>query len=251
MKLKFKMPKPTATQKSLILAVLSGIGVGITGVVSAKCAKKTTDDMSIGQKVKTYLPAIMSGGATIGCIAASTYISHEEIALVTAGMAALGRKFADYKKSVEEVVTDEQREQIDISFYEKEIARLEEELAERDHPTDEDDLVTFVDSYAGYTFKARLDEVADGIEEIKRMYDENEYFYWCDVFFVLNNKDCVPYDSFLGSSDGYDGWGWSKAMFETFEVEDAFDIYLEPMKDKPNTYLIRYGIEPEPGFMEY
>lgn len=252
MPIKFAIAKPTATQKSLLLSIAAGIGVCITGVFASKCAKKTDEDMSLVEKAKTYAPAIVAGGATIGCIAASTYISHDEIAAVTAAGAALATRFANYKKSVEEVVTDEQREQIDISFYEKEIARLEEELAKRDHPTDEDDLLTFIDSFNGYTFKARKEQVDAGIAEARKLYEKNEYLYWCDVLFLVNNEDMIPYHTYFGPDGWYhDGWGWSKAMFQDLEMEDGFDIYLNPVKGRDGVYSIEYGCYPEPGFMEY
>ncbi len=248
-----KLAKPTATQKSLILSIAAGIGVIATGWLSAKCAKKTTDDMTLVQKTKTYLPAVIAGGATIACIGASTHISQEEIALVTAGAAALGQKFADYKKSVEEVVTDEQREQIDLSFYEKEIARLEEELAERDHPTDEDDLVTFVDAYSGYTFRERMDAVEAGVEKANQIWQDDGLLCWCDIFFLIN-EDTTPCESTLGGNTPWHyGVGWSRAMFDQLEMDKdhLFGIEVHENKSRPGTYLIDYPIDPELGFEEY
>ena len=247
-----KLPKPTAKQKSLILSVLAGIGVAVTGIVSAKCAKKTTEDMTVGQKVKTYIPAIVSGGLTIGCIGMSTKISHEEIAAATAACVAIGKRFSDYKKSVEEVVTEEQREQIDTAFYEKEIARLEQELAEREHPTEDEDLVTVVDSFTGYTFKAHKDAVDAGIKKVFKSYEENEYLYWCDIFYIMNDGDTIPHDSELGAASlGSYGYGWSKAMFHDFGCDDGFDILLVKYPNRKNTYILEYANPPEPYFMEY
>lgn len=252
--MRIKLHKPTATQKSILLSVLAGFGVVATGALSAKCAKKTADDMTVGQKLKAYAPALVAGGATIGCIGLSTYISHEQIALATAACISIGQKFADYRKSVEEVVSDEQREQIDVSFYEKEIDRLERELAERDHPTDEDDLCTFIDSFSGYTFKARIEQVESGLEEVNQHWKDDEYLSWCDIFYLINDKDEIPYMSSLGEGNPFDyGWGWSKRMFEEFDIdtENNFGVDLREWKGHPNTYFIDYPLNPEPGFMEY
>lgn len=252
-----KLAKPTAKQKSLILSVLAGIGVVATGVVSAKCAKKTSDDMSLKEKAKKYIPAFVTGGATIGCIAASTYISHEEITAVTAACVALGQRFANYKKSVEEVATQEQIEQIDRAFYEREIERLEQELAEREHPTDEDDLATFVDSFTGYTFKARKDDVEAGLKRAENLYKEQEFLPWCDIFYLANSGDDAPYNSILGGGNKwwYDyGYGWSKEMFRQFYDEDDpkdLSIDLTEMEERENTYILEYSWPPEVGFMEY
>lgn len=251
---RFKIKKPTAMQKSLILSLGSGIGVITTSVLSAKCAKKTSDDLTFWQKVKAYLPALVSGGLTLGCIGGSAYFSHEEVAAVTAACVAIGRRFADYRKSVNGVVTDEQREQIDISFYEKEIDRLEQELAEREHPTDDDDLVTFIDSFSGYSFKARLEDVEERLEKVNAFWEENEYLCLCDIPFVLNDGDDILYYSGLGEGGSWfhNGWGWSKAMLEELGHDpDAFGVHLLEVKSRENTYLIDYPYSPEPCFMEY
>ncbi len=251
--MRVKLHKPTASQKSVIFAVLSGIGVVATGVLSARCAKKTSEDMKPVEKAKAYAPAIVSGGATIGCIALGTYISHEEIVALTAAGGALAQKFVNYRKSVEEVVTDEQREQINTAFYEKEIARLEEELAKRDHPTDEDDLATFVDAYSGYTFKERMEAVEAGIAEANRHWEDDQLLCWCDIFYLING-DTFPSESIIGGNSFYHyGVGWSRAMFDQLEIDPdhLFKVEVHEMKDHPNTYLIDYTIEPELGFEEY
>ena len=252
MKIKLPKIKASAKQKSLVLSVLAGIGVAATGIVSAKCARRVDDLDTVKEKVVKYAPAIAVGGATIGCIAASTYISHEEIAAVTAACVALGQKFSDYKKSVERVVTEEQLGQIDRDFYEREIERLEQELAEREHPTDDDDTSTFVDAFTGYTFKANKDDVLRGISEANKLYKEQEFLPWCDVFYFLNNEDTKPYESVIGSGFYYDyGYGWSEAMRKELEIEDDFEIFLDEMKERDNTYLINYSSVPEPCFLDF
>lgn len=244
--------KPTAKQKSLILSVLAGIGVIATGVVSAKCAKKTSEEDTKLEKAKTYAPAAAVGAATIGCIALSTYISGEEITAVTAAAVAIGQKFSNYKKAVKENTTEEQLAEIDRAFYEKEIDRLEQELAEREHPTDEDDLATFVDRYSAYTFKAPKQEVEDGIVAANELWQQQDFLYWCDIFYLANNKDTLPYECTLGECGEYGGVGWSAEMLRQIDCKPAyFSVELRPFEGRPNTWIIDYPYEPEPCFMEY
>lgn len=246
-----------ATQKSTILAVLAGVGVGLTGFVSAKCSQKAEKKETRKEKAIAYIPAIGVGAATIGCIGMSTKISHDEIAALTVACAAITQKFVNYKKAVEEVATEEQKAQINEIFYLNEIDRLEQELAEREYPREDDDLCTFVDSYCGYTFKAPLEQVEYGLTQALELYKEQGFLPWCDIFILANDGDIAPYGSYLGADYGYDrdyyGIGWSKAMFEEmFEDTDyTFDICLTEVKDKPNAYIINYSIVPEPFYMEY
>lgn len=244
----------TATQKSVVLAIGASIGVIATGVVSAMCSKVAEKKETKKQKLIAYAPAIGVGGATIGCVALSTKISTEEIAGLTVACAAISHKFSEYKKAVKENTTEEQYTSINEAFLRDEIDRLEAELAERDHPRDDDDWCTFRDSYTGYSFRAPLEQVEDGLAKAMDHYEKDEYLFWCDIFYLANNQDRTPYMSALGDKSPWShGVGWSKGMFEQlYEGTDyQFDICLVPSDREPNTYTIEYACEPEPRFMEY
>lgn len=249
-----KLKELTPKTKSIILSCIAGVGVVVTGFLSARGARKADERETKKEKVIAYIPAIVSGGATIACIGVSTYISGEEIAALTLACAAATQRFADYRKAVHETVSPEVEAEIDRNFYLKEIDRLEQELAAREHPTDEDDLYEFVDSFSGYTFRARLEDVEDGIAELKKYYKEENCLAWCDVFYVLNNSDVRPYNSALGK-ELYGGWGWSKAMMnEHFDCTDDFDFdisLVEMADEKPNVRIIAYSVLPEGCYMEY
>lgn len=242
----------TAKNKSLILSGIACIGVVLTGYFSAKGASKAEERETKKDKVMAYAPAIASGCATIACIGASTYISGEEIGTLTLALAASVQKFADYRKAVHENVSQEDEARINEAFYLKEIERLEAELAEREHPTEDDDLCEFVDSFTGYTFRARLDGVNAGIDKAKDLYKEQGFIPWCDIFYLLNNGDTKPYRSIIGD-DGYGGYGWSEGMFEQlFDNTIGFNIFLEhAIPEKPDTFVINYSVVPEPCYLEY
>lgn len=249
--MKFKFPNISARNQSLILSIAAGVGVVVTSYISARCAKKIDDEAPVKDKVVSYLPAIVSGGVTIGAIALSTKISSEEITGLMVSLTALGTKFADYKKSVVENVDAETNERINNSFYEREIVRLNDEvkrLSDTQHPEEDDDeLCTFVDSAFGYSFKGYLDEVFAGISDALGGYEECGYLSWPDIFYFLNNKDEAPSLSDVGVE-----FGWSKDMIKEYCEEDVpLTIDLTEVTDMPNTYLITYSISPEWGFSEY
>ena len=246
-------PKELAPKtKSLILSCIAGVGVVVTGYFSAKCALKAEEKETKKEKAIAFIPAIASGCATIACIGASTYISGEEIAVLTAACAATAQRFADYRKAVHETVSAEDEARINDAFYISEIDRLEKELAEREHPTDEDDLYEFVDSFSGYTFRASLEDVEIGIADAKDLYNEQGYLCWCDVIYILNSGDTRPARTALG--DAYAGFGWSENMMEECykDTNLTFDIFLTTSKDeKPNVRIITYSVLPEGCFLEY
>lgn len=251
-----KLSNLTVKQKSLILSGLAGIGVIITGYLSAKCALKAEDRETTKEKALAYAPAIVSGCATVACIGVSTYISGEEIAAVTLACSAMAQKYPDYRKAVHETVTPDEEARINEAFYLKEIDRLEQELAEREHPRDDDDLVMFVDSYSGYPFRARMDEVDYGIEQANQHYRESGCLAWSDIFFLIN-EDTGPYKSVLGGGDdpfGYGGIGWSEGMMEQlYDNADGFDfkVFKSELKDRPGVYEIGYSVPPEMCYLEY
>lgn len=249
------MKKLTARNKSLILSGLAAVGVVLTGYLSAKCAIKAEEKETTKDKAVAYVPAIVSGAVTVGCIGGSTYFSGEEIAALTVALTAATQRFTDYAKAVHDNVSDEEAARIDEAFYLQEIDRLEQELAEREHPTDEDDLCTFVDSFSRYTFKARLEDVESGIEQAVQEYNDSGLLAWSKVFYYLNNGDMAPAHSFLGGYfDPEWAYGWSRTLIEEmYETPENynFNITIHKTTNHPNTYIIYYAMAPEACYMAY
>jgi hypothetical protein len=250
------LKKFTPQNKSLILSCLAGLGVIGTGWLSARAALKAERRESKKEKILAYVPAVVCGASTLVCIGASTYISREEITVLTAACAATAQKFANYRKAVHENASAEDEARINEAFYQSEIARLEQELAEREHPTEDDDMCIFRDSYTGYPFKGRYEEVNAALEDVRKAWRDNGVLAWCDVFYLINHEDMNPYESALGGGDSsywhHGGAGWSKALLkDLFDDQVDFDISLEPIKDKPGMYSIEYTILPEECYLEY
>ena len=245
--------------KSLILSCTAGVGVIVTGWLSARCSRKADEKETRREKAIAYIPAVVSGGATIACIGLSTYISGEEIAALTLTCAATAQKFADYRRAVHENVGEEEEARINEAFYLKEIDRLEQELAEREHPTDDDDLCEFRDGYTPYSFKARYEDVEERLKEVMEVWKTDECLAWCQALYILSGGDTAPYYSPMGCSGGYwsgdYSFGWSKSMLEEGlgmnNALDRFDINIRPSERNPGVYQIEYSIMPEPDYMNW
>lgn len=79
---------------SIALTVLGVIGVGVTAYLSAKGAKKKEPS------IKNYIPAIVSGTVTAGCIVGAQALSIKEIAAITAAGSAIAVKYEDLKNYI-------------------------------------------------------------------------------------------------------------------------------------------------------
>jgi hypothetical protein len=248
-----EMRKIAPKTKSILLSIAASAGVGLTGYLSSKCARKADLEIDKKKKVKAYIPAIVSGTATVFCIGLSTYISGEEIAALTIACSGIAAKFADYRKAVENNVPDEFFPQIDEEFYKREIEKLEAELAAKEYPK-EDDLATFVDSFTGYTFCGKYEDVDSGLKKAADFYKRNGYLYWCDLIFMANNGDMNAYDSTLGGGrpDESLPLGWSAQMFEEiYDGDIEVEFELVERSGYENSYSIEYTVSPEVYFLEY
>lgn len=65
------------------LTIFGCVGVPLTSWLSVKCHEKAKDEETREGKFKRYIPAAISGVATIASIAGSHHISSKEIALLT------------------------------------------------------------------------------------------------------------------------------------------------------------------------
>lgn len=222
--------------KATICSLIGSVGVVVTSVLAVKCYKNTTPDDDLKTKAVKYIPAVLSGGVSIGCILAADKINKKEIAAVTASAAYFAQKFQDYEKEVREIVGDEKADEIQESFYSKQLDNVENQ-----------NLPKFIDKFSGAPIIASYEDVVKGLEKCEKYYKETGLLAWCDLFYCINGS-FDAYDSYLGETVG-----WSKDMYRQFyeEYEDYSKINFKLKELGDNKYLIDYYLLPEFGFMEY
>lgn len=86
---------------SIALSIAAIFGVGVTAALAAKGAKKKEPT------IKNYIPAIVSGTVTAGCIVGSQVLSFKEIAAITAAGSAIAVKYEDLKNYISKEYPDE------------------------------------------------------------------------------------------------------------------------------------------------
>ena len=226
-------------RKSTVCSILGSSGVIVTSVLAVKCSKKVEESDDIQTKTKKYLPAIVAGGASIGCILLADRFNKAEIAALTTAVGYFSKKFTDYEKEVREIVGDEKADEIEKKFYNKQLEqRLDEKLLE------DKNTFKFIDKFSGASIIAPYANVVKALDECDKIYRRDGVLCWCDIFFLIN-ESYELYDSYLGEN-----LGWSKYMFEQWEYETT-DVRFSLKKLDEDRYLIDYSIIPELGFYEY
>lgn len=229
--------------KSTICSIIGSAGVVITSVLAVKCYKKTKESDDVKTKVKKYAPAIISGGVSIGCIMAADRINKKELAAATAATAYFAQKFTDYEKEVREMVGDEKADEIEKSYYSKQINKQVESAGLKN-----DNSCYFIDKYSGASIIAPYEHVLKVLAECEQLYKKDGQLAWCDIFYLINGSFDM-YESFIGEN-----LGWSKTMYEQWYGEDTdedLELRFNLKEIGENKYLIDYKLIPELGFFEY
>ncbi len=242
--------KSDFAKKSMILSILTGVGVVATGVLAAYCAKKDDDTRPTKQRAINYAPAIVSGTVTIGLVIANAKVSSAEVATLTAACAGLITKLNDYRDAVDEhEVCGEYAADIDKKF-----ARNRAERVLNATPYQPaDDIATFVDSYTGMSFEASYKKVVEAENFLMKRYEDEEPVAWCDLLYIATGSRDA-YNSNLGTEIG-----WSKAAMEDIHgvwYGDKTDVQLPPLeienvKQDDGRYKIEYNFMPEWCYYEY
>lgn len=108
-----------------ILTAVSITGVVTTAILASKATIKAkeildetelVDTLTIGEKTqlvwKPYIPAVISGITTIGCIVANQYLNNKSRAALIAAYTFLDRKYQLYLESTEEVLDVTQQREV-------------------------------------------------------------------------------------------------------------------------------------------
>lgn len=216
----------------LALTALGMIGVPVTSMLSIKCHEKakTTDDKK--EKVKAYIPAIVSGVVTCGCIGMSHKVGTKEIAALTATAtyAITNRNMLEEKLS---------------PYISKEEAKeIKTEVAKKipSGPSIEwtgNGTLKFLEGYSGRLFYSNLESVLSAERKLNNRLSSGDYVCLNDFYEYLNIET-----THFGNQ-----WGWvpdeeyykynvsEPIEFRHTMVEDTdgeplclIDVYTYPME---------------------
>lgn len=226
-----------------ILTVIGGIGVGATAIMAVKATPKATKLLEQAKKEKgeeltkfevvkvagpSYIPAAITGVATIACIFGANILNKKKQAAIMSAYALLDSSYKEYRNKVTKLFGEDADRRV-----KEEIAK--DKYAENDiYVTDDKEL--FYDSFSERYFESTMAQVVQAEYNINRKISMYGGAYLNEFYEEL---DIPPLDhgEHLGWSSGSlmdTTWiQWLDFHHEKVEMEDGMECYIITMSTKP------------------
>ena len=235
---------------STILTCMGGVGVVATTVTAVKATPKALKaiehaENKKGEKLTTvetlqvagpaYIPAVITGTATIACIFGANVLNKRQQAALMSAYALLDNSYKDYKKKVNELYGAEAD------------SRVREEIAKDNYESNpypmEDDKVLFYDEYSKEYFESTMEKVLRAEYLLNRNLSYHSYAL-LNEFYDLLGLPQTQFGDILGWSacaiQEYQWYAWVEFNHRKVELEDGLECYI-----------LEIVTEPEPNFEDY
>lgn len=227
-----------------ILTVVGGIGVIATSVMAVQATPKALkakekaeeekgDKLTKLETIKVagpaYIPAIITGAATIACVFGANVLNKRQQASLMSAYALLERSYKEHREKVEELYGEGANSQIKES-----IAR--DKYEEQDIQSPEDDKRLFYDNFSGRYFESTIDKVQQAEYQINRDLSMRDYAT-LNEFYEHLGIDPIPGGDELGWSTGmnfdYYWQSWIDFGHQKVQLDDGLEcciitIFAEP-----------------------
>lgn len=241
--------------KTILLAVVSSVGVVLTSVATAKAVPKAIklqekaeqkkgSELTKKEKVKASIPAyilpVVFGVATISCIMGNSILSERKQASLASAYGLLSTTYTKYRNKVREIYGEEAHQEImrsimvdnDHEIYGMSIVGP---VSTTINDADEDEICLFYDALSNRYFETTKVKVLEALFHLNRNYvlgglyvDANTWYY------MLGIPKMSKFDELCWAS-----------------VDDVrfidYEIYKAPLEELPveasNNYLECYVIE--------
>ena len=242
---------------SAMLAVVSCIGVVATGVLSARAAPKANKmlddakskkgaDLTPVEKVETvaltYLPAVLTGGATILCVLSAQIINQHHQASLASAYALADQSYKEYRKKLKELYGEETDQKIIEAIA---VERAEKTYISASYLCGDCDLsiddstgkeIWFYEEYSKRFFKATIERVQSAEYHLNRNY-------------ILRGDACLnEFYSFLGLKPIDDGNDMIWIPTDEGEYWIEFNHLKSKTKDGTEFYIIEMPFAPRLGY---
>lgn len=235
---------------STILTCVGGVGVVATAIMSVKATPKALtllenakeekgEELTKLETVKVagpaYIPAIVTGAATIACIFGANILSNHQQAALMSAYALLDNSYKEYKDKVQEL------------YGEDADGRVREELAKDKYEegkfTLEGDNKLFFDEYSGEYFESTLEDVVRAEYILNRDLSYHGYAT-LNEFYALLKLPETEYGDILGwNADMINEMQWYKWV--------EFNHRKVILDDGLECYILEIMTEPVPNFEDY
>lgn len=231
----------------IILSVLGASGVIFTAKLASDAGKKigkleseTPDFIEYDlfyekpqQTVNTfglYLPTIVCGVATIGCILSSSFLSQKRQLSLVAAYAALDAKYKEIKNDYYEKHPDEY-----MTIRKKEYSESIQFMSENDY-----DELLYYDEYANRWFKRRPIEMMNAGYQFNRLFILRGYVSLNDYYTLVGLEPTVEGATIGWSEYNDDGYAWVDIIHRYIESDDD---------DMPGYYQVEFPFEPSIDYL--
>ena len=184
---------------------------------------------------KPYIPAVITGTATIACIFGANVLNQRQQAALTSAYIFLEQSYKEYKKKVEETLGEEKALDIEKAIVKERFT--EEEMIPI--PENEEKCLFYEEHY-GKFFERTMLEVRDAEYQLNRkLMKEGEASL--NDFMALLDLPELEYGNTLGWSqeDGFDFYNYTWIEFEHVLLNVADDL---------ECYMIKMLLPPSEGF---
>lgn len=241
--------KITVDHAPEILTGLSVVGTINTAVLTARAtatATRVVDEHEIRQGRlddpkdrfkerfnlvwRLYIPATISGVATVSMIICSNRMSIKRQAVVTSALVTTQEYLRRYEGAVKDVLDDNLLEKVEESYGKRVMEETEQpDLPENDDDPRETDI--FLESLSGRYFRSTQADIRTAIASAKEQVFEDFYLSQNELYDMLNLEHVA-----MG-----DDYGWN--------TDTGFNVTLRPgftKNDRPCT-IITYSANPKAG----
>lgn len=235
---------------STILTCIGGVGVVATAVLSAKATPKALKAIEYAENEKgenlttaevvqvagpAYIPAVITGAATIACIFGANVLSKHQQAALMSAYALLDSSYKEYKEKVNEL------------YGEDADGKVREEIAKDNYESNpyplEDNTLLFYDEYSKEYFESTMEDVLRAEYLLNRNLSYDSYAL-LNEFYDLLGLPQTRFGDILGWSacaiQEYQWYAWVEFNHRKVELEDGLECYI-----------LEIVTEPEPNFEDY
>lgn len=246
---------------STILAIVSSAGVFITALSTAKatikaieiineleCEKKDklTKKEIVLSTAHVYIPAILFGVSTIGCIFSLNMVNRQQQISLISAYSLINNSFKDYKEKLKELYGEETHQKIIDEIYMDKIEKTEEiylygeclSCVCESLYTDDNEIKIFMDAYSGRFFESTMERVLSAEYHLNRNY------------ILRGDASLNEFYSFLGlaTEDYGDVEGWTQSD-EIYWID--FNHRKLISREGTEFYTIEMIFKPRIGYDEY
>lgn len=237
-----------------ILTGLGIVGVTATAILAAKATPKALELLEERDKFKqeeygepltktervlamapAYIPAVLTGLATVSCIVGMNRVSYTKQASLMSAYAYLNSSYEEYRRKVKEVFGEEGANKVD--------EELEKEIALFDQYGSLFEKKVFYDKISKRYFEMSMYEIKDAEYKINRMFNFLGCLKLNEVYEFLN----------LNPTDFGDKVGWS--AFKDWEcvgfswIELSFDPVVT--SDGLEALQLKFSMEPSDDYHKW